>query len=215
HSLKDVNPELVILYGGHLPSGKTPLITVADEWETPLGNIQIEKEVAVEIKNKYGLFEDNYPDNTIEIQLPLVKYYFPSAKILALRLPCSLEAAELSENLIKVVQKTYKNIVILASTDLTHYGDNYDFAPAGQGKRGLDWVKKNDKCFIDLSLKLKTKDLLEYAEKKQSACSSGAVAGLTVAVKMLGAVKGELLGYKTSYDVVPASSFVGYAGIIY
>ena len=86
-NLKGIEPELVILYGGHLPSGETPLITIEEGWETPLGRVKMAVESAIEIKGKFGLFEDVYPDNTLEIHLPLLKYYFPAAKLLALRLP--------------------------------------------------------------------------------------------------------------------------------
>ncbi|MFH1074981.1 MAG: AmmeMemoRadiSam system protein B [Candidatus Firestonebacteria bacterium] len=215
HSLVRTEPELVLLFGGHLSSEETPVITIAGEWETPLGSMKMETEISAKIMEKFSLKDDIYPDNTLEIQLPLIKYYFPAAKLLALRLPASMEAAKLSENIINIIQNTYKKYIVLASTDLTHYGDNYNFIPAGRGKKTLDWVRSNDKGFIDLALKLKTEELLEYAEKNQSACSSGAVAGLTSAAGILGAKKGELLGYKTSYETTPSDSFVGYAGIVF
>ena len=215
NALKEREPELVILYGGHLPEGAVPLIVTGKSWQTPLGEMTIETGLADKVKEDFGLAEDLSSDNTLEIQLPLIKYYFPTAKLLALRLPESLEAAKLSEGILEIIKDKYKKYIILASTDLTHYGSNYDFAPAGSSNKALAWARRNDESFIELAIRLKTRELLEHADKNRSACSSGAVAGLTSAVKMMGGKAGSLIGYKTSYDVTPSDSFVGYAGIVY
>jgi AmmeMemoRadiSam system protein B len=214
-NFRDFGPELIIVFGGHLSAGETPLITIAGAWETPLGSMKIAVELANEIKTKLGLLDDTCPDNTVEIQIPLLKYYFPKAEILAVRLPASLEAARISEKIIREAQKTYKKFIILASTDLTHYGERFCFTPAGSLNKAGSWLKKNDKEFIELTLKLKTEELLKHAEDKQSACSSGAVAGLTAAAKILGAEEGKLLVYKTSCEVTLSDSCVGYAGIVF
>ena len=217
-SLKKAEPELVIVFGGHLLEGETPLITLASEWETPLGNIKLASDFCLKIKDELGLNEDIYPDNTVEIQLPLLKYYFPDALLIALRLPASLKAVTLAHHLIKEMKKTYKKFIILASTDLTHYGPNYDFIPRGTGQKALEWVKNNnDKGFIDLACALRTKELIKYSNKNGSSCSAGAVAGLMAIAQAEGVKKGELLRYKTSLDVTKdgSLSFVGYGGIVY
>jgi len=211
-------PEVVIIYGGHLPEGDQPLITLAESMETPLGDLENDTGLAAEIFEKFDFAEDVFPDNTVEIQLPLVKYFFPGAKVLCLRLPASLESLRLAPLILEKVKKYYSKYIFLASTDLTHYGPNYDFSPKGTGKKALDWVKEvNDKGFIDLAVALKAKELIEYANRSGSACSAGAAAGLIVTAKQLGAVSGKLLKYKTSYEVMPDAegSFVGYAGIVY
>ena len=65
---------LVIVFGGHLGAGEAPLITLAESFETPLGSMEIDSTLAVKLKNDFKLTEDIYPDNTVEIQMPLVKY---------------------------------------------------------------------------------------------------------------------------------------------
>ena len=75
------------------------------------------------------------------------------------------------------------SILAFGSTDLTHYGPNYGFAPKGDGAEALKWVKEvNDKHFIDQALKLDGPGMLQAASQDQSACSAGgAVAAVAVA----------------------------------
>ena len=108
------------------------------------------------------------------------------------------------------------SILAIGSTDLTHYGPNYGFLTKGIGPSAVEWVKKeNDKGFIDRALEDGCGGLLKHAEENDSACSAGAAASAMATCKALGAEKGILLDYYTSYDIMPDDSFVGYAGIVY
>jgi hypothetical protein len=155
-------------------------------------------------------------DNTIEIQLAMVKYFFPEAKLLAIRSPVSLKAKTLGEAVVEIARKEGIQMLAIGSTDLTHYGPNYGFLTKGTGPSAVEWVKKeNDKGFIDRALKMDTEGLLKHALENESACSAGAAASAMATCKSLGAEKGILLDYYTSYDILPDESFVGYAGILY
>jgi hypothetical protein len=80
----------------------------------------------------------------------------------------------------------------------------------------VEWVKReNDKGLIDRALKMDTEGLLKHALENNSACSAGAAISAMTTCKTLGAEKGVLLDYYTSYDIMPDESFVGYAGILY
>ena len=66
------------------------------------------------------------------------------------------------------------SILVFGSTDLTHYGPNYGFAPKGFGPEAVKWVKEvNDRKFIDQALKLDGPGMLKAAQQDQSACSAG------------------------------------------
>jgi AmmeMemoRadiSam system protein B len=80
----------------------------------------------------------------------------------------------------------------------------------------VEWVKKeNDRGFIDRALRMDIEGLIKHAEENDSACSAGAAASTIATCKALGAKKGVLLDYYTSYEILPDDSFVGYAGIVY
>jgi AmmeMemoRadiSam system protein B len=155
-------------------------------------------------------------DNTIEIQLAMVKYFFPEAKLVAVRSPLSLKAETVGREIAEIAKKEGISIVAIGSTDLTHYGPNYGFLTKGIGPASVKWVKEeNDKGFIERALKMDAAALLKHAIENDSACSAGAAVSAMATCKAMGAEKGILLDYYTSYDIMPDDSFVGYAGIIY
>lgn len=109
-----------------------------------------------------------------------------------------------------------KKILILGSTDLTHYGYNYGFTPKGVGEAAVEWVKnENDRKIVDLMLDMDMTGIIDESLINYNACCGGAVAAAIASMKTLGAKKGEKIIYTTSYDVRPDSSFVGYVGIVF
>jgi MEMO1 family protein len=209
-------PQVVCIFGGHL-GGSTPPLLVQDEaWETPLGNIDMATSMFAPLQQKIACRPESPGDNTIEVQLPMVKNFFPQAKLLAVRAPHSQQAVQLGQAVAQTAQELNLSLLAFGSSDLTHYGPNYGWAPKGFGAEAVKWVKEvNDKRFLDAILKLDTRDALADALQDQSSCSpGGAVAAIAGAQKM-GATKALLVGYYTSYDVMPADSFVGYGGVIW
>jgi AmmeMemoRadiSam system protein B len=210
--------EVVVLYGGHLSPDELPRIVMEEAWETPLGDIEIHRDFAKSLLKKIDAKEESPSsgDNTVEVQLAMVKYFFPKAKLLAIRAPMSLQAERLGKEVAEMVQKEGIPIIAVGSTDLTHYGPNYGFLTKGIGPSSVEWVKKeNDKGWVDRALKMDVEGLLEHAQRNDSACSAGAAASAIATCKALGAQQGMLLEYYTSYDILPDKSFVGYAGIVY
>jgi AmmeMemoRadiSam system protein B len=211
-------PDLVVLYGGHLGGETLPRIVTEETWETPFGEIGIHRRAAESLMKKIDTEKERQDsgDNTLEVQVAMVKYFFPRAQLLAVRSPHSKKAVDLGEGVAEVAKENGISIVAVGSTDLTHYGPNYGFTSKGTGPSAVGWVKKeNDYGFVAEALKMNAGGLLDHAAKHHSACSAGAAAAALTTCKILGAQKGTLLDYYTSYDLMPDSSFVGYAGIVY
>ncbi|MEW6375615.1 MAG: AmmeMemoRadiSam system protein B [Thermodesulfobacteriota bacterium] len=219
YSLKSKSKaEVVVLYGGHLSTEDLPRVVTEEACETPFGDIEIHTGFVKNLTKRMDVKKESPTsgDNTIEIQLAMVKYFFPEAKLVAIRSPLSLTADKLGREVAGIAQEEGISILAIGSTDLTHYGPNYGFLNKGIGPGSVEWVKKeNDKGFIERALKMDTEDLLKHALENDSACSAGAAASAIATCKALGGEKGILLDYYTSYDIMPDDSFVGYAGIIY
>ena len=210
--------EVVVLYGGHLSTGDVPRIVTEEACETPFGDIQIHEGLVKNLMKKMDIKKESPTsgDNTIEIQLAMVKYFFPEAKLVAVRAPLSPKAEALGKEVAEIARKEGISILAIGSTDLTHYGPNYGFLSKGIGPASVKWVKEeNDKGFVDRALKMDAGALLKHALENDSACSAGAAVSAMATCKALGADKGILLDYYTSYDIMPDDSFVGYAGILY
>jgi AmmeMemoRadiSam system protein B len=65
---------------------------------------------------------------------------------------------------------------------------------------------------------MKAAEILEEARRHYNACGAGAIAATVAAAQVLGARRGLLLQYTTSYDVAPEGRFdmaVGYAGVLF
>jgi MEMO1 family protein len=212
---KAVQPQVVCVFGGHLGGNSPPLLVAEDAWQTPLGELPLATSFYQPLAQRLTLREERPGDNTIEVQLPLVKYFFPQARVLAIRSPHSATAVELGQAVVAVARELKVDILAFGSTDLTHYGPNYGFAPQGYGPQAVKWVKEvNDKKFIDQALKLDGAGMLKAAAQDQSACSAGGAVAAVAAARAEGATKAALIDYYTSYDVMPGDSFVGYAGIL-
>jgi MEMO1 family protein len=57
--------------------------------------------------------------------------------------------------------------------------------------------------------------MLALAGRERSACSAGAALAAVSFAREMGVREGKLVRYMTSYDVHPAESFVGYAGVLF
>ena len=210
--------DVVVLYGGHLSAEDLPRIVTEEACETPIGDIETHAGFVKNLMKSLEMKKESPTsgDNTIEVQLAMVKYFFPGTKLDALRSPLSLKAETLGRQVDEIAKKEGISILAVGSTDLTHYGPNYGLLSKGMGPASVEWVKNvNDKGFIDRALRMDAEGLLKHAMENDSACSAGAALSAMTTCKVLGAEKGILLDYYTSYDIMPDNSFVGYAGIVY
>jgi AmmeMemoRadiSam system protein B len=212
--------ETVVVAGGHLPAGYPALAAEEDAVATPLGNIEIDREFRDFLWKELRCAPDRYRDNTVEIQLPMVKYFFPEARLVWLRLPAESSSLEAGKTIARAAARLGRKAVLLGSTDLTHYGDTYGYSPQGYGRKALDWVKNiHDAAFIRAVLEDRPEEALRHAETSFSACSAGAVLACMGFAREILAGPAELLAYSTSADVSLSNgesmpdSFVGYAAI--
>jgi AmmeMemoRadiSam system protein B len=219
-SILERDADTVVVIGGHLPAGVPPLFAEEDGVMTPLGTMEIDREFREILKSELKGSGDSYRDNTVEIQLPMAAYFLPRARLLWLRLPAETASFEAGKRIAQTGIALNRKTVLVASTDLTHYGRNYGFMPHGAGDEALDWVKQvNDARFIQAVEEGSPPTVLERAEKEKSACSAGAVLGALGFAEVRRLSRGTLLAYGTSADPMirdhsePPGSFVGYAAM--
>jgi AmmeMemoRadiSam system protein B len=218
------HPDTVILFGAvHHWGVNTPSIYPEGSWRTPLGDILIDAELGHAIIGQAGDLVASNADahaeeHSIEVQLPFLQYLMPEVRMIALAVPPVSTALALGEYVAQAAQTLGRRVIAVASSDLTHYGPRYGYAPAGVGQRGLEWARKNDSDLLLLAQNMRAEELLLVADRQRSACGAGAIAaGITFASSM-GATHGELLYYTTSYDVMPngrPSDLVGYGAIAF
>ncbi|MDP2863929.1 MAG: AmmeMemoRadiSam system protein B [Desulfobacterales bacterium] len=213
-------PDVLLVFGMHLHAGSPRFLMKEGSWETPFGEIEIEDRIAARLAEKYSFEIETAQrftrDNTIELQLPFIKYFFKNVKIVPMGVPPVEESLNIGRDAVKNAKSLGLKAMVLGSTDLTHYGENYGFVSHGTGAQAVRWVKnENDKRVIDAMLEMDPGKVIKEALSNDNACCAGAAATAISAAKELGASRAELVTYTTSYDISPGDSFVGYAGIVF
>ncbi|MDI6642141.1 MAG: AmmeMemoRadiSam system protein B [Elusimicrobiota bacterium] len=206
-----LNPyETYILIGpNHTGFGMQASIFSEGSWQLPLGKIDIDEELSKEIiKNSEFLQSDteaHIREHSLEVQIPFIQYISPNAKIIPITIMSDeFEVAkDISNAISQAIKKQTKKILIVASTDMTHYEQH-------------EYAKKQDMQAIDRIINLDAEGLLNVVRDRGiSMCGVSPTAIVILACKNLGAKKAELVQYSTSGDITgDYDAVVGYAGLI-
>ncbi|MBU8847959.1 MAG: AmmeMemoRadiSam system protein B [Desulfobacterales bacterium] len=220
-SLKsDEKIDTILLFGAHMHKQSEPFILTHGAIETPFGDIEVDRELSDKICSKISIRQRSplkFPDeNTFELQYPFIRYFYPDAKIVVCGVAPSSFAAVIGSMAVEEAKKLSRKIRIIGSTDMTHYGPDFGFTPAGGGKNAVEWVKnENDRNAIQAMMEMDEAKIIAQGLESKNMCCSGAAAATAAACKKLGAVKAIELDYATSFEKSASDSFVGYAGILY
>jgi len=210
YSISSQKPELVIIVGpNHWGIGCGVAAMKEGQWQTPLGNVEVDTESAIQINKITKVIELDFfshtRDHSLEVQVPILQeVYSHKFKILPIILINQdyRTAKEVGSAIAKIANT--KKTMIVGSSDFTHYEEN-------------SYAHKQDTALIEPILDLDVEGFYRVLQENQvSACGYGAIASTMVACKELGAKKGKLLKYATSGDVTgDKSSVVGYASIVF
>jgi AmmeMemoRadiSam system protein B len=215
-------PETFVIFGAvHVWNVSQAAIWTQGSWETPLGVIKIDEELAMQIlKLAQGLIVDHSEahlrEHSIEVQIPFIQHLFPHAKVVPIMVSSFSEAHKVGEYVASVASD---KVVVVGSTDMTHYGSHYHFTPMGTGAKSLAWaMEDNDQRMIELMLAIEPEKVVPEAMTNYNACGSGAIAATLGYARSLGKKNGVLLEHTTSWHVDQeplVDSFVGYAGVVF
>jgi AmmeMemoRadiSam system protein B len=156
-------------------------------------------------------------EHSLEVQCPFLRELFPGVPVLPIMVPPEASPVELGTRLAEILPG--RETVVVATTDLTHYGSRYGFHPAGPGDRGHRWMQENDRRILDLAVGLEAEQIPHEAAEHLNACGSGALAAAVALARDMGAEAGTVLEYTDSYEVEgrgePFMMAVGYAGLLF
>jgi AmmeMemoRadiSam system protein B len=198
---KEKIPDTVIILGtDHRGYGDIALLRDG-EWETPLGNLKIDDELAENILEKCDLIKDDRSafligEHNIEIQLPFIKYCAKNkeVKILTIKMTPRINFEtmdKISSDIVSAIQTLNKDIIILASSDMSHKSIS--------SETDLKEFKNIDQKVIDGFIGLNPKQTLEAA-LNTTVCGPQTITTLILISKKLNANKGKLLKYYASSE---------------
>lgn len=203
-------PQKVILLG---PSHQSIMSRFAimreGAWETPIGAVSIDSDLADLILSQSDLIQDDrqahHREHSLEVQIPFLQVISPDLSIVPIS--CSYftaweELKSVGQAIARAVKAKEDNILIVASTDMSH-------------QVSKETAKIKDFMAIDKILELDPQGLYAVVQDERiSMCGFQATTAALVAAKELGAVKAELIAYRTSGDVTgDFHNVVGYAGL--
>lgn len=209
YSISKERHELYVIIGpNHFGIG-TSVATMKDcKWETPLGQVEVDSNIAKDISqiSKYIKldFFSHTREHSLEVQIPFLQQVFSEFKILPIALINQNKEVALDVgNAVAEIARKQKTMII-GSSDFTHYEPN-------------DFAYEQDHALIAPILEMDLDGFYNVLHKRDvTACGYGAIAATMIACKKLGATKGELLKYATSGDIAgDKTSVVGYGSIIF
>lgn len=206
--LKERDIETVILIGpSHHKSFKGVSVYTEGSFGTPLGNIRINERIAESLINKdadVAFYPDVYEkEHSLEVQLPFLQRQLKEFRIVPILIgsPTQRSYEYLTGKLTEVLRENEK-VMIIASTDLSHYHD-YNTATAMDAK------------MTDAVERVSVEDIERYMRSGEGEMCGGYPVLFTMAVaRNLGATNGVLYKYANSGDVTgDRARVVGYAAM--
>ncbi len=205
---------VIILGPNHYGIGSGIALSPNESWTTPLGDIEVNKNLSNEISRRCGFagFDEvsHSREHSIEVQVPFIQQVFGSSRKISMVPIClklqdretMIELADALSESITGHENESKSFLILGSSDLTHY-ESQEIA--------------NSKDLKLLSA-VESMDVSKYysiLERDQvSACGYGAIACVMRLSSTIGKEHGTVLKYATSGDVLgDRSSVVGYSAV--
>jgi len=217
-------PDAVILIGPtHSGLGRIS-VWRGSPWETPIGDAKIDRELTKEIMDTSDIFDSelmpHMQEHSLEVQVPFLQYiYGDDLKIVPIVIaprPSVYLCKQIGESLAQAVKDSGKKVVVLASSDFTHYGVSYGYMPFFGGDIRAQ-IEKLDKGAIKEVKALQLEKYMEYLDKtKATICGRTAIGVLIAYAKAMGVEKGKLLKYYLSGDLTGSyMNSVSYAGILF
>ena len=201
--------KFIILCPNHTGMGK-PLATMSEgAWQTPLGDALIDSCMAEELKQQFGLVQDDVyahmAEHALEVELPFLQAQVEEFTFVPICVGVGTYEllAQLGDAIAAVVQKQSEPVLIVASSDMNHYETD-------------SVTRKKDNKAIEQIIARSPEKLYETVQKERiSMCGYGPTVAMLTATNALGAQKAELVKYATSADVSgDRETCVGYAGVV-
>jgi hypothetical protein len=210
---EDGLPEIAVLIGVNHRGYGAP-VAVGDQavWRTPLGNVEVDADIARRIVALCDFAEEDELahriEHSIEVQIPFLQYVGRGRiRIVPVLIGVSVRdtgALAVAQDIGSAVAQAVegRDAVVIASTDFSHYESRQS-------------AERKDSEAIRRILELDEKGLLDTVRDMDiSMCGVVPTAAVLAACKHLGARSARQLAYNTSGDITgDDSQVVGYAAI--
>ncbi len=201
---------IIILCPNHTGLGVPLSIMRSAAWQTPLGSVDIDTEMADTLLKSNPELEEDFEahrrEHAIEVHLPFIQQCQHDDGTRFVPIAIGVSKWDVLERLGQSIAETIKKVgpaLIIASSDMNHYESDVI-------------TREKDAWAIAPILKLDARDLHDTVRRRNiSMCGAGPAVAMIVASKILGATEAELVKYATSAEVSKDfDRVVGYAGVV-
>jgi AmmeMemoRadiSam system protein B len=205
----DVGRRCIVLCPNHTGRGTPLSIMTRGSWQTPLGNAEVDTELADHLVRTFPVLTDDSSahraEHAIEVQLPFLQSLQPGIRFVPIAIGTrQFEVLEgLGAAIGEVLTAIDEPVLVVASSDMNHYESD----PVTRVK---------DEKAIERILSLDPHGLYDVVTNEEiSMCGYGPTVAMLAASLRQGATRAELVKYATSGDVSgDRQMVVGYAGIV-
>lgn len=203
-------PETVILLGpNHTGLGAGIALSPHAAWATPLGTVPVDKEFTEVFREVFPWAEESEEahrrEHSLETQLPFLQCVRPDVRIvpIVMKRMRAQDCRVLGLALAKAIRNSGKDVLIVASSDMTHFESQE--SAAEKDRMAIERIKALDPEGLD--------DVVRGYNI--SMCGVNPTTAMLVAAGELGAEEGRLVRYSNSGKVTgDYSHVVAYAGLI-
>jgi hypothetical protein len=205
----DLPKHFLILGPNHTGMGQPLAIMRQGDWETPLGQVEINAPLAAALLEQFPLLvedsEAHRAEHAIEVQLPFLQTLRPGCSFVPITIGTSqLDVlTALGEAIAAVLSAQSEPVLIISSSDMNHYENDAI-------------TRAKDHSAIEQILPLNAQGLADTVRQQEiSMCGVWPTVVMLTAAKRMGAHTAQLIKYATSGDVSgDRRRVVGYAGIV-
>lgn len=209
YSVSQIPARCILVGPRHFPRGEPMAIMTSGRWRTPLGETQIDSQMAAELMRACSHLRDDdvahAREHSLEVQIPFLQRLAGDFQFVPIVLATDRyeELEGLGHAIGEVVKTQDGPVLIIASSDMNHYESDR-----------ITRVK--DRRAIDRILALDPRGLYETVRSEGiTMCGYAAAVTMLVSVLDLGAKDAKLVKYATSGDINgDREEVVGYAGLI-
>jgi hypothetical protein len=207
-----VLPGTFVLIGpNHTGLGAPVSLMAKGQWETPLGTVRIDEQLAASILSRARLIREDtlahLKEHSLEVQLPFIQALREEFTIVPIQMmDTRFETCVALGNAVAEAirdRSEGQDVLIVASSDMSHY-------------ISADDAKKKDHMAIKRILDLDAQGLYSTVRDEEiTMCGYGPTVAMLTACKALGATRAELVKYTNSGEVSgDYDQVVGYAGVV-
>jgi AmmeMemoRadiSam system protein B len=202
-------PETVIILGPNHHGRGAPVAVAQASWDMPNGVVPIDAEIARRLADATPLITPDdrahEQEHSLEVQVPFLQALQPQLSIVPIVVSqiSYQHCVEVSKAIAAVTDSSEKDVLLLASTDMSHYESRA--SAAVKDRRALERVLALDAPGLYQTV----------VSERISMCGFIPVTITLLAALEIGATKAELIGYTDSGEVSgDTGQVVGYAGLI-